>query len=151
MDEGSLIIDKQNPLVPSNNWLRRGESGGARAVTLRQVDGKRATLPWSTLHGNRPPVIGNNTMHDRQAHAGPFTHALGGEERLEDAFQDLGLHAIAGILNRQPYICPRLDVWRDGGSVNRYLDRFETYFDHATGLTHSMGRVGTEVNQHLLH
>ena len=63
----------------------------------------------------------------------------------------VGLHAMAGILDRQPYIRSRLEVWRDGGSVKRYLDGFETYLDHTTGLAHGMGRIGTEVNQHLLH
>src|SRR5712691_1398952 len=44
--EGSLIIDKQNPLVPANDRLLCGESGGARAVTPREVDGKCTALPW---------------------------------------------------------------------------------------------------------
>jgi len=43
--EGSLIIDKQNPLVPANDRLLCGESGGARAVTAREIDANMLPCP----------------------------------------------------------------------------------------------------------
>ena len=66
---------------------------------------------------------GDDPVHHRQPEAGSFAHSLGRKKRLEDAVDNLLLHAAAGVGNANPNkIVPAL-----GGSIRGQYRHFDRY------------------------
>src|SRR5262249_31156317 len=108
-------------------------------------------LPWGTLHSNGAPVAGHNAMHHRQAHTCPFTRVLGGEEGVEDTLHNLRCHPMTGIPDGQPHVWPCLEINGNDGTVRRHVKGRQECVDATAGVAHCMGRIGAEVEQHLVY
>ncbi len=49
----------------------------------------------------------DDTVDNREAHAGAVSRLLGGEERFEDAPLGFFVHAVSGVADLDPRIAPR--------------------------------------------
>src|SRR5262245_65930244 len=89
--------------------VRTGAGGGSaapnpgpspnssRAAHPRKVHPERTPLADGGLHTNEPAGIADDLVDDRQAHAGPLTPRLGGEEWVEDSGQCRRLDSCATV------------------------------------------------------
>src|SRR4029077_13502587 len=86
---------------------------------------------------DRAAALLNDAVHRRQSEAGPVAGAFGGEERLEDVSRGLGVHAAAGIADRQLHPPPAigLDIRQNDADL--------------TAAGHRVARVDGEVHQDL--
>src|SRR6185503_2540660 len=75
------------PLWGSGSRIRRGH----------EPQFKTGALAGRAVALNRRLVLADDAIRDRQAEAGALAHRLGGEERIVNAREVLGLDAVAGI------------------------------------------------------
>ena len=89
----------------AGRWRLRPSAPG-RPLGCRQPElGGRALARLAVQDAVVRRLLGH-AMDHRQAEAGALADALGGEERLGGARQRLGVHALAGVVQRQPDIVP---------------------------------------------
>ena len=69
-----------------------------------QIDAKGSAASDFTLDSDDPVVILDDAVYHREAEARAFPRALGGEERLEDAIGDCGVHAHARVADLEPQV-----------------------------------------------
>jgi hypothetical protein len=64
------------------------------------------------------PAVGpHDAVHDREPEAGALARALGREERIEDPLLGLGIHAVAGVADRQANVGARGADPEGGGEL----------------------------------
>src|SRR5215472_9831913 len=102
MRQRSVIVDVQHAPLPWHNGLRQRSYRGRSLSNSRQVDVKGCPLPRCAVHGDRPTVMGDNAMDNRQAHPCAFPDLFGSEERLKDMLDHVRRHTMAGILYTEP-------------------------------------------------
>src|SRR2546421_6275746 len=76
-----------------SNSRRLPELGSDRRKL--QVEARAATRPAMDLDG--ATMLLNDTVCDRQAEARPFVRSLGGEERIVNAVDMLGIDAVSAV------------------------------------------------------
>src|SRR5687767_9132278 len=99
----------------------RGSSSTTRTVAVsatsdrprqRQAHGEDRPAAGRTGGRHLAAVLLHDLVADRQAEPGAFAHGLGGEERIEDAAEDLGRNSgprVGDGDNSGPVLLPRLD------------------------------------------
>ena len=81
------------PVPPAIRRLRDAE----RAAHLGQVDPEAGAASRSAVRPDVPVRLLHDAVHRREPEPASLPHRLGGEERLEDPLQSLGIHSRAGV------------------------------------------------------
>ncbi len=84
-----------------------------------------------------------------QPHSRALPRLLGGEERLEDALARFGVHAPAGVGNRQNRIATGRNV-RIEPAVRVVQLRHLRFDQQSSSVGHGIARVQAQIHEHLL-
>src|SRR4030095_13277384 len=96
-----LVIDKQDaPVALRDGGFFQYIKGRRSDVNTWEIDGKRRALPWSTGHGDRTTVAGDNAIDYSQSHTSPLAHSFGREKWLKNMLHNLRRHTVSGITDR---------------------------------------------------
>ena len=101
--ERLFVIHHENSLPVALEWFvhRRRRRGFAHRGSW-QENGKGRALARVAGDRDLTTVVLDDPMDHRKSEPGAFAHGLGGEERLEDAFDHGSLHAMPGVGDIQP-------------------------------------------------
>ena len=89
-------------------------------------------------------------MHDGEAQAGAFARLLRGEERIEDALDGRGVHALPIVADGKAGEAPRTHAREPacGGGIQR--DGPEPHLDAPGLISQSVPGVGAEIDENLV-
>src|SRR5665213_2109606 len=125
-------------------------SGTGVRIRDREVDAERAPLAELRRHRDVAVALLDDAVDARQAEPGALADTLGRVEGLEDAFLDLGRHAVSRVGDRQRKVAAGLDLGRGGEPIRADcalvgLDRQDA------AAVHRVARVQREIEQDLLN
>src|SRR5262249_429925 len=113
-----LVIDKQDaPVALRDGSVFQDIKGRRLDVKAWEIDGKRRALPWSTGHGDRTPVAGDNAINHGQPHASPLAHSFGREKWLKNTLHNLRRHTVSGITDHYAGVWSRREWCMCGSKV----------------------------------
>jgi len=115
-------------------------------IELRQQGPHRGASTHGTLDGHAPAGLHNDAVGDGEPEARPAAATFRGEERLEDASDDVRGDADPGVPRRETHVAPRRQV--DPGIVAERDARDGQR--EAPALRHGVTCVAGEIEQDLL-
>src|SRR5438093_9413604 len=95
-------------------------------------------------------MVDHNAMDNGQPNAGAFADRFGREERVVDAFHDVGRHALTRIPYGQPDIWAEVEGWMLRGQGGIDLDRLQAYLEDPSSLVHGILSIRTQVDDDLV-
>lgn len=154
---GGLVIDDEDELALAGVVAAAG--GGGRGIEideevaaeggLGEVDGEGGALAGGGLDADEAAMAADDTEGGGEAEAGAAVGPFGAEEGLEDAVEQLGLDAEAGVADLADDVAAGggLGLGADEGGVE--LDVFGGDFEAAAGR-HGVAGVDAEVEDDLV-
>ncbi|MBK7998931.1 MAG: hypothetical protein IPK15_09505 [Verrucomicrobia bacterium] len=90
-------------------------------------------------------------MHDREPEAGAAARFLGGEEWLEDAFQDRGIHSVSVVVDAQTGVAASTQFRQHRAVISFHQHPAQVDFDPAVHLSDRVPGVRAEIEKDLVN
>jgi len=117
----------------------------------RQVDIKSRTATCGTIDTERPAIVHDRTVHDRQSQAAALPAPPGSKVGVENAVPNGGINPGAGILYHQSHVSTRTQIaviQRFGCLDERIL---KADLQNSRPLCHGLDGIGAKIQNQLLH
>ena len=92
----------------------------------------------------------DDAVGDREPQAGPLTHLLGGEERLEYPLHSRLVDSVPGVADGELHERALFETRIHLGERFVRFESAKTYRENAARFTHGVLRVHTQVKQYLV-
>ena len=128
-----------------------GDGGRVRSILARRTrlgkpDHDRGAFVRCAADVDMSAVVLHRAVHHGEPEPRALSHALGGEERFEDALEHIGRHAVPSVAHLQSH--PRSRWWQIGSRLLLDVDIVE--FDREqTAIGHRVARIHREIHDGL--